>query len=167
MILFSRDLVRIRLLHGATRFLQHLLLAPKAHPAAIRHSFCYFGRHDPFPAGSIPIPVNSVLVTFGNQMDNLLLRHSVLFQDNFLLARFNSVIFTNIFTSNLMSSLLIHYLIDSASAREEDDSIGRLSYHSAGSLYTIPEKFGISCTELIYPSPEAKDIGQTIRPSEP
>ena len=136
MILFSRDLVRIRLLHGATRFLQHLLLAPKAHPAAIRHSFCYFGRHDPFPAGSIPIPVNSVLVTFGNQMDNLLLRHSVLFQDNFLLIRFYSAIVW-------------------------------LSYHSAGSLYTIPEKFGISCTELIYPSPEAKDIGQTIRPSEP
>ena len=86
----------------------HLLLALQAHPAAIRHSFRYLGRHDPFPAGSIPIPVNSVLITFGDQMDNLLLRHSVLFQDNFLLTRFHSVIFTNIFTSVVMNNLLIH-----------------------------------------------------------
>ena len=49
----------------------HLLLALQAHPAAIRHSFRYLGRHDPFPAGSIPIPVNSVLITFGDQMNNL------------------------------------------------------------------------------------------------
>ena len=88
--------------------LLHLLLALQAHPAAIRHSFRYLGRHDPFPAGSIPETINPILITFGDQMDNLLLRHSVLFQDNFLLTRFHSVIFTNIFTSAVMNNLLIH-----------------------------------------------------------
>ena len=87
--------------------LLHLLLALKAHPAAIRDSFCYLGRHDPFPAGSIPVPVNSVLITFGDQMNNLFLCYSVLFQDNFLLTRLYSAIFTNVFALDFMSWLLI------------------------------------------------------------
>ena len=88
--------------------LLHLLLALQAHPAAIRHSFRYLGRHDPFPAGSIPETIKPILITFGDQMNNLFLCHSVLFQDNFLLTRFYSAIFTNIFTSDVMSWLLIH-----------------------------------------------------------
>ena len=84
--------------------LLHLLLALKAHPAAIRDSFCYLGRHDPFPTGSIPVPVNPVLITFGDQMDDLFLCHSVLFQDNFLLARFFSATFTNMFNSGIIAA---------------------------------------------------------------